>query len=71
MDGILLSNEVIARMKKQKKGGGLLKLDFRKAYDSIKWAFLEDVMKITDFGEKWIMAYVSGASTPILVNGSP
>lgn len=42
MDGVLIANEVVAWMKKKKKGGGLIKLDFRKAYDSIKWSFLEE-----------------------------
>lgn len=32
---------------------GLLKIDFEKAYDSLSWDYLFQVMQFLVFGEKW------------------
>jgi len=61
-------------LKKYKKGGILLKLDFRKAYDTIDLDSLDMVMKEMGFPDewrKWIKACVSTATLSILVNGVP
>lgn len=49
-------------------------MDFSKAYNSVNWVFLDDMMKGLKFGEtwrKWIRACVESASASVLVNGSP
>jgi len=74
LDGALIANEVVSWLKKHKKGGTLLKLDFQKAYDTIDWDNLDTVMKEMGFPEewrKWIKACVSTATLSILVNGVP
>ena len=61
-------------MKKRKIPGTLIKLDFQKAYDSVNWSFLKQVMEKLGFGRKWIrwiMDCVTTASMSILLNGSP
>lgn len=61
-------------VKKKKISGALLKLDFQKAYDSVRWSFLEQVMIKMGIGRKWvkwIMTCVSSASLSVLLNGSP
>ena len=61
-------------MKKGKIPETLIKLDFQKAYDSVNWNFLEQVMEKLGFGRtwiKWIMNIVTTASMSILLNGSP
>lgn len=35
-DGILIANESIQWLKRKRKRGALFKVDFRKAYDSVK-----------------------------------
>lgn len=70
----MVSNEAISWLKKKKEHGALLKLDLNKAYDSVHWCFLEQVMHGMGFGDKWIiwiMSCVSTASISVLVNGSP
>ena len=60
--------------KKKKIPGTLIKLDFQKAYDSVNWIFLKQVMEKLGFGRKWvkwIMNCVTSASLSILLNGSP
>jgi mannosylglycoprotein endo-beta-mannosidase len=50
----------------------LLKLDITKAFDTVDWAFLLDVLTNLGFGRHWIsMVYglLGTASTPVLVNG--
>lgn len=74
LDGVLIANEVIDRMKTSRKGGVVLKVDFEKAYDCVNWSFLRYILHRMGFGDlwiSWIMECVSSASTSILVNGSP
>jgi hypothetical protein len=52
----------------------LLKLDITKAFDSVDWAFLVDVLRKLGFGERIlavICALLSTASTHVLLNGIP
>nr|GEX96239.1 RNA-directed DNA polymerase, eukaryota, reverse transcriptase zinc-binding domain protein [Tanacetum cinerariifolium] len=50
------------------------KVDFSKAYDSVRWDYLLDVLEAFGFGHtwcKWIQGTLSSAKASILVNGSP
>lgn len=55
IDWILIANEVVDSMQRQKDGGLLLKIDFAKAYDNIDWGFLFSMLKAIGFGSKWIL----------------
>ncbi|GJR02285.1 RNA-directed DNA polymerase, eukaryota [Tanacetum coccineum] len=52
----------------------LFKVDFAKAYDSIRWDFLDDILCSFGFGSKW-RSWISGSlasgKASVLVNGSP
>jgi len=51
----------------------LFKVDFGKAYDSVDWGYLDDVMVRMAFPtswRKWIKECVNSATVSILVNGS-
>ncbi|KAL9675269.1 hypothetical protein QQ045_003471 [Rhodiola kirilowii] len=41
LDGIMITNELIHSAKMEKRKTLMIKLDFRKAYDSISWEYLE------------------------------
>ena len=52
----------------------LLKLDITKAFDSIQWPFLIEVLRRLGFGHKWqtwICGLLATSSTRIMTNGRP
>lgn len=74
LDDILVANEVVDEARKCKKGLILFKVDFEKAYNSIDWSYLDDVMLKMGFPtlwRKWIKECIGTATTSVLVNGSP
>ncbi|GJZ99502.1 RNA-directed DNA polymerase, eukaryota [Tanacetum coccineum] len=74
LDGLFIINEILARCKLKKQQAMIFKVDFAKAYDSIRWDFLDDVLNSFDFGSKWyswIRGSLSSGKASILVNGSP
>ena len=74
LDGALIANEVVWWIRKKKIKAAILKLDFKKAYDTVRWDFLDETLRGMGFGDewtKWIMECVSTTSMSILVNGSP
>ncbi|GJW66594.1 RNA-directed DNA polymerase, eukaryota [Tanacetum coccineum] len=63
-----------ARFLKEKKETMIFKVDFEKAYDSVRWDYLEDVLNKFGFGSKWrdwILNCLHSSKGSILVNGSP
>ncbi|WRX13525.1 Reverse transcriptase domain - like 10 [Theobroma cacao] len=71
--GISIANELVDIIKKNDTGGVVLKIDFEKAFNSVALSYLEFVMKLIGFGEKWcmwIMSCISTASISVLVNSS-
>ncbi|GKB71672.1 putative RNA-directed DNA polymerase, eukaryota, reverse transcriptase zinc-binding domain protein [Tanacetum coccineum] len=74
LDGPFILNEVLAWYRKHKKGLMVFKVDFEKAFDSVRWDFLDSVMEKIGFGSKWrswIHGCFSNARSSVLVNGSP
>jgi hypothetical protein len=74
LDGILIANEVVDDARKDHKDLVFFKVDFEKAYDSVDWRYLDDVMRCMAFPalwRKWIRECVGFATSSVLVNGSP
>ncbi|XP_015956350.1 uncharacterized protein LOC107480702 [Arachis duranensis] len=74
LDGALTASEIVSWLKKSKKSGIIVKLDFKKAYDTVRCSFLEHVLKIMGFGDIWrksISGMLNTAAMSIIVNGSP
>ncbi|GJR96082.1 RNA-directed DNA polymerase, eukaryota [Tanacetum coccineum] len=52
----------------------VFKFDFEKAFESIRWDYLQDILKMFGFGDKWcgwIFVCLNSAMRSVLVNGSP
>lgn len=73
-DGLITANEAISWLKKNKIQGALFKLDFKKAYDYVRWSFLRHMLEHMGFGScmiSWVMWCVSTTSLSILIYGVP
>ncbi|GKB17462.1 RNA-directed DNA polymerase, eukaryota [Tanacetum coccineum] len=67
-------NELLSWCKRKKNQAMLFKVDFAKAYDSVRWDFLDDVLRSFGFGSKWrswISGCLSSAIASVIVNRSP
>jgi hypothetical protein len=71
LDGIVILHETLLELKRKKMDGVILKLDFEKAYDKVNGIFLQQVMRMKGFSEKWcrwIEQIVLGGSVSVKVN---
>lgn len=51
-----------------------LKLDMKKAYDQVEWAFMKNLLVKMGFNERWIqlmMVCITFATNSVLINGEP
>ncbi|GJU27410.1 RNA-directed DNA polymerase, eukaryota [Tanacetum coccineum] len=74
LDDPFILNELISWCKHKKLEAMVFKVDFEKAFDSIRWDYLQDILKMPGFGDKWcgwINGCLNSAMGSILVNGSP
>ncbi|GJZ24831.1 RNA-directed DNA polymerase, eukaryota [Tanacetum coccineum] len=66
--------EVLQWCKSKKKQSLIFKVDFEKAFDSVRWDFLDDILRKFGFGNKWckwIQKCLMSLRGSILINGSP
>ncbi|XP_016206964.1 uncharacterized protein LOC107647403 [Arachis ipaensis] len=73
-DGALIACETVQWLKTRKKKAAIIKLDFQKAYDRVKWNFVDIVLQKMGFGRRWrewVRECIGSASMAILINGSP
>nr|GEY11202.1 RNA-directed DNA polymerase, eukaryota [Tanacetum cinerariifolium] len=74
LDGPFILNKLLAWCKGKKKQAMIFKVDVAKAYDSVRWDYLLDVLHAFGFGPnrcRWIRGTFSSTMASILVNGSP
>nr|GFD19791.1 RNA-directed DNA polymerase, eukaryota [Tanacetum cinerariifolium] len=74
LDGPFILTEVTHWCKSKKKQSLIFKVDFEKAFDSVRWDFLDDVLKKFGFGNKWcewIQKCLKSSRGFIIINGSP
>ena len=74
LDGPLMVNELIGWASRSKKKMLIFKVDFAKAFDSLNWNFLDNILSQMGFGDRW-RAWMKGCfgttKVSVLVNGSP
>lgn len=71
LDGLVVLHETIHELHRKKHSGIILKIDFEKAYDKVKWPFLLQTLRMKGFSPKWISwieSIISGGSVAIKVN---
>nr|GEZ05225.1 RNA-directed DNA polymerase, eukaryota [Tanacetum cinerariifolium] len=74
LDGPFIINELLSWCKQKKQKAMVFKVDFAKAYDSVRWDFLDDVLAAFGFGSKWrlwIRGSLQSGMASVLLNASP
>jgi hypothetical protein len=73
-DKYMLVQHSIKALHRKKVPSLFLKLDITKAFDSVSWAFLLEVLSHLGFGPRWcglVSNMLSTSSTQVLLNGTP
>ena len=71
LDVVLITNEIVDEKRRSTEEGVVFKIDFEKAYDHVKWDFLDHVLEKKGFSpkwRKWMRGCLSSVSYAILVN---
>jgi len=73
-DNFLFVQQIVMKLQEKKEAHILLKLDISKAFDSVSWPFLLEVLHHLGFGRRWcnlLCLILSTSSTQVMVNGEP
>ncbi|KAL4278976.1 hypothetical protein GQ457_03G033020 [Hibiscus cannabinus] len=73
-DCALIANEMIDYLRRNNFAAVMVKADFKKAYDTIDWNFLNLILQKMVFDNRWrewVRFCISSASISVLINGSP
>jgi hypothetical protein len=71
LEGVVVLHETIHELHRKKLDGVLFKINFKKAYDKVKWSFLQQTLRMKGFAPEWctlIEKFVQGGSVGIKVN---
>lgn len=71
LKGVVVLHETIHEMRRKNKNGVILILDFEKAYDNVKWSFLQQMLRMKCFSSQfcaWIDKVTCSGSVGIKVN---
>jgi hypothetical protein len=70
LDGVVTLHETIHELHRKKMNGVILKINFEKAYDNVKWSFLQHTLRMKGYSTEWralIRNFVFGGSVAIKV----
>ena len=71
MEGAVILHETIHELLTKKLDGIILKIDFEKAYDKVKWSFVQQTLRMKGFSEKWcrwVDHFIQGGNVNLKVN---
>jgi hypothetical protein len=53
IEGVIILHETIHELHRRKESRVILKIDFEKAYDKVKWPFVKHVLEMKGFSSQW------------------
>ena len=53
LEGVVILHETLHEIHSKKLDGVVFKVDFEKAYDKVKWPFLQQALRMKGFNEAW------------------
>ena len=53
MEGAVILHETLHELHKKKQNGMVFKIDFEKAYDKVRWDFMQQVLRMKGFYPTW------------------
>ena len=71
MEGVIVLHKTIHQLHKKKQSGVIFKIDFEKAYDKVKWSFVQQTLRMKGFSHKWcewIESFIQGGHVGIKIN---
>ena len=72
LEGVVVLHETLHEIHTKKRNGVVFKVDFEKAYDKVKWPFLQQALRMKGFDEAWrrqVESFTQKGSVGIKVNG--
>ncbi|WVZ53334.1 hypothetical protein U9M48_004295 [Paspalum notatum var. saurae] len=72
MEGAVVLHETLHELHKKNLNGVIFKIDFEKAYDKVRWDFLQQTLRMKGFSAtwcNWIRSFVQGGNMAVNVNG--
>ncbi|XP_050222134.1 uncharacterized protein LOC126672228 [Mercurialis annua] len=70
----MIASEIIHLVHSRREKVIMVKLDFKKAFDSVSWSFIISMLKRMNFDEvwiNWISSLFKSSQLSVLINGSP
>jgi hypothetical protein len=71
MEGAIILHEAIYELHRKKLDGVILKIDFEKVCDKVKWSFVKQILQMKGFSPKWcqwIDTIIKGGHVGIKIN---
>ena len=71
-ENIRVINDILEQTKAQDIPGILLLLDFRKAFDTLEWGFIQNTLDLFNFGsniKQWVKTFYNNTESSVLHNG--
>jgi hypothetical protein len=53
IEGVVILHETIHELHRNKMDVILMKIDYERAYDKVKWSFLQQALRMKGFHPKW------------------
>jgi hypothetical protein len=74
LEGVVILHETLHELRRKKRKGVIMKMDFEHAYDKVSWSFLMEILarkKVPSKWREWVEQVISGGRVVIDLNGEP